>query len=221
MLPLAPRHTRAIVPGSLLSPRQVHRHDRRAALCEECATRIKVAGVHCHPDFDTATFDADIAVLVLAENVSAAAYELSHVVLDASGTFEADGAALIVAGWGATNTNTSAPVLADKAMAVEVEAIATETCTSAAWTYNSSAVTTNMLCAGYRDDAPRDACVVRSDVWLLLSLSSSPSSSSPCGISSIEVQVDRPPHDRWCWWSLLAVELVLCCAALRGALTYR
>ena len=136
----------------------MHRHDRRKALCEECGLRIAVASVLCHPDYDPSTFDSNIAILVLAESVPEA-YDVDNVVLDHSGTFEADATELIVAGWGTQEyeNNTAGPP-ANTTMAVEVEAISTTTCTSDSWSYSSGEIRDSMMCAGYRTGTPRDAC---------------------------------------------------------------
>lgn len=136
---------------------EVHRHDVRKPLCEECAARIAVVGVHCHPDYDPDTLDSDLAVLVLAEDVPPQ-YEVDDVVLDRLGTFEANGSALIVTGWGAINSDQNDPVYPNTTMAVEVAAIATSECTSGAWGYESNDITDNMFCAGYRRGTPQDAC---------------------------------------------------------------
>ena len=136
---------------------EVHRHDRTKPLCEECAVRIAVSGVHCHPDYDPDSLDSDIAVLVLAEEVPAE-YEVDNVVLDTTAAFEANGTTLIVTGWGAINTNQSDPVYANQTMAVEVEVIATSECTSSDWGYRARDLTDKMMCVGYRRGTPQDAC---------------------------------------------------------------
>ena len=151
---------------------EVHRHDLSKALCEECGVRIAVAAVHCHADYDPISLDSDIAVLVLAENVSAA-YDVDNVVLDRTGAFEAENTTLIVAGWGANNTDQSRPTFRAEALTAEVDVVSTAQCTADNWTYPSAAITDNMFCAGVRGSrAPSPslpvlirACATRSGLY--------------------------------------------------------
>ena len=140
---------------------EVHRHDLSSPLCTECSTRIAVASVAVHPDYDPVLLENDIAVLRLATAVPAD-YETGSVVLDSEGSFFTEGQPLIAAGWGATSSSSSNPAYSEILNAVEVEYIDRSTCTSADWTYSESEITTDSTLS-----ASSLLCV--SMVWLRVS----------------------------------------------------
>ena len=125
---------------------EVHRSDLSTPLCTECSIRIAVASFASHPDFDSLSLNNDIAVLRLAEPVPDS-IDISNVTLDTSGDFLTDGQVLIAAGWGAVNTNSDNPIYSEILNAVELDFIPKSTCTSSAWTYRSSDLTSSSTSA--------------------------------------------------------------------------
>ena len=73
--------------------------------------------------------------------------DISNVTLDTSGDFLTDGQVLIAAGWGAVNTNSDNPIYSEILNAVELDFIPKSTCTSSAWTYRSSDLTSSSTSA--------------------------------------------------------------------------
>jgi len=120
------------------------------------ARRVAVTKVSFFPGWDPRTFDKDLAVLELAEDVVGPSADPDAApatpATPADGALLAPGAALTVSGWGNTSTTTNA--FPDDLRAVDVKAVAEATCNGPT-SYAGGVVAATMVCAS---DVGKDSC---------------------------------------------------------------
>lgn len=123
----------------------------RHRLSEFNGERIPVVEIIRHPNYDSATYDFDVALLRLSQPSS---YEPMGLVPADDTILSAAGVISLVMGWGDTRTN-GAGSYSDVLRQVSLPIVSNQTCNS----YSSYAgdVTENMLCAGYVEGG-KDAC---------------------------------------------------------------
>jgi len=113
--------------------------------------RVRVIEVIRYPGFDSTTFDGDLALLRLAEELPEAPSRLIDA--DTEPALAAAGVTATVIGWG--NTTTEGSNYPTELMQAQVPIVSNEVCNSAT-SYNGS-ITANMLCAGFAEGGV-DSC---------------------------------------------------------------
>ncbi|MBX2997332.1 MAG: trypsin-like serine protease [Caldilineaceae bacterium] len=121
----------------------------RHQLSQPGGERIPVTEIIRHPNYNSATFNFDIALLRLSQPSS---YEPLVFVPADDTILSAAGVTSIVIGWGDTRTN-GAGSYSDVLRQVSLPIVSNQTCNSS---YGGS-ITENMLCAGYSQGG-KDAC---------------------------------------------------------------
>uniref|UniRef100_A0AAY4C853 Mannan-binding lectin serine protease 1 n=1 Tax=Denticeps clupeoides TaxID=299321 RepID=A0AAY4C853_9TELE len=151
-----------------VSPHNVHihvgLHDLRSP---QLASNYSVQRIILHPEFDVRNYNHDIALIQLANNVT-----LSHLVMpiclpapwhEGQPLPPSPNSLGLVAGWGITTTNTSAPdgepgAVADMLQYVKLPVVPQDECVeSYASRSRSYNITENMFCAGFYEGG-RDTC---------------------------------------------------------------
>jgi len=104
-----------------------------------------------HADYDSSTYDNDIAIIVLkGSGISFANSDVRPVCLPTSDDNDYDDVDAIVSGWGALESGGKQP---DVLMEVTVPTMTNTKCLK----YYPNGITDNMLCAGYKEGM-RDSC---------------------------------------------------------------
>ncbi|KAF2646320.1 insect inhibitor with A fungal trypsin [Massarina eburnea CBS 473.64] len=114
-------------------------------------TLVKVSKITVHPSFNSNTYDSDVAIFKLATSIPTSS-TISYATLPAANSDPATGAVLTVAGWGTTSSGGS--TLPTNLLKVDVPVISRTECRA---DYGTSAVTTNMFCAGLAAGG-KDSC---------------------------------------------------------------
>ncbi|XP_073691492.1 chymotrypsin-like protease CTRL-1 [Garra rufa] len=110
-----------------------------------------------HPNYDSATYDNDIALIELSSSVTFL-YNTSPVCLAAANSTFAAGTESWVTGWGFLqfSQNPDDKLLSDKLQEVMLPVVSNSDCENA---YKStSSITDNMICAGWLNQEGKDAC---------------------------------------------------------------
>ncbi|KAH7074004.1 trypsin [Paraphoma chrysanthemicola] len=113
-------------------------------------TLVSVSSLKVHPNYRSSSQDYDVAIWKLATSIPTSS-TISYARLAASGSDPAAGSTNTVAGWGVTTENGSSPTALRK---VDVPVVSRASCQSS---YGTSAVTTNMYCAGLTAGG-KDSC---------------------------------------------------------------
>ncbi|CAL4070323.1 unnamed protein product [Meganyctiphanes norvegica] len=103
-----------------------------------------------HSEYDSSTFDNDIAIIVLSDSIDFTSSEVRPVCLPDSDANAYDSVTATVSGWGALESGGSYP---DVLMEVDVPTMSNPECQNS----YTGAITDNMLCAGY-DAGGKDSC---------------------------------------------------------------
>ncbi|KNG47033.1 trypsin-domain-containing protein [Stemphylium lycopersici] len=111
----------------------------------------RVASIKVNPGYTSSTFNGDLAIMKLATSIPTSS-TIGYATLPASGSDPAAGTTLTVAGWGTTSSGgTSLPT---NLLKVDVPVVSRSSCQAS---YGTSAVTTQMFCAGLAAGG-KDSC---------------------------------------------------------------
>jgi len=114
-------------------------------------TQVGVSSIVVNPSYVSSTTNNDVAVWHLSTSIPASS-TIGYATLPAQGSDPATGTNTITAGWGTLNENSSTlPATLNK---VTVPIISRASCQAS---YGTSAVTTNMICAGFAAGG-KDSC---------------------------------------------------------------
>ncbi|CAH1154747.1 unnamed protein product [Phaedon cochleariae] len=113
-------------------------------------TVYQVSEIHQHPSFNSKTYDYDVAILELEDNI-AFGTGVKPITLATSGTIIADGLPAVATGWG--RMYQGGPP-SDQLQMVVLPTISTAACANF---YPEGFVTERMFCAGY-DEGGKDTC---------------------------------------------------------------
>ncbi|KAH6872343.1 hypothetical protein J4E91_009126 [Alternaria rosae] len=113
-------------------------------------TLVGVSSVTVHPNYRSSGQDWDVAIWKLSTSVPASG-SIGYARLPAAGSDPAAGSNAVVAGWGALTEGGSSPAALQK---VTVPIVSRASCRSS---YGTSAITTNMICAGFPQGG-KDSC---------------------------------------------------------------
>uniref|UniRef100_A0A3Q2NW04 Zgc:100868 n=1 Tax=Fundulus heteroclitus TaxID=8078 RepID=A0A3Q2NW04_FUNHE len=111
-----------------------------------------VAQIINHPDYNSGTFNNDIALLKLSKPVNFTSY-ISPVCLAASNSTFSSGVNTWITGWGTIGSGVPLPS-PQNLMEVEVPVVGNSQCKSC---YGESSITDNMICAGLLEGG-KDSC---------------------------------------------------------------
>ncbi|KAJ8962485.1 hypothetical protein NQ318_000873 [Aromia moschata] len=121
-----------------------------SSLADSDGELVNVAQIISHPDYNATTVDYDIAVLKLSTNITTS--NAVPIPLPESDSTIADGATVVVTGWGDIDENGTIPSVLQ---VVEVTFVSREDCQKA---YVNVSITERMLCAGVLGIGGKDAC---------------------------------------------------------------
>ncbi|RSL83135.1 Trypsin [Fusarium oligoseptatum] len=110
-----------------------------------------VSSIRIHPSFSSSTLNNDVSILKLSTPIASSS-TISYGRLAASGSDPAAGSDVTVAGWGVTSQGSSSSPVALRKVTIPV--VSRTTCRSQ---YGTSAITTNMFCAGLAEGG-KDSC---------------------------------------------------------------
>jgi len=111
----------------------------------------RVSSITVNPGYSASTYNGDLAIMKLATSIPTSS-TISYATLPASGSDPAAGTTLTVAGWGTTSSGGSS--LPTNLLKVDVPVVSRSSCQAS---YGTSAVTTQMFCAGLTQGG-KDSC---------------------------------------------------------------
>ncbi|KAG9229455.1 serine endopeptidase [Amylocarpus encephaloides] len=114
-------------------------------------TQVGVTTIIVHPSYNSARIDNDVAVWKLATSLQTSS-TIGYATLPVQGSDPVSGSLTTTAGWGTTSQNSGS--LPAALRRVDVPVISRTSCRSS---YGTSAVTTNMFCAGLSTGG-KDSC---------------------------------------------------------------
>ncbi|KAH8597904.1 putative trypsin [Bisporella sp. PMI_857] len=114
-------------------------------------TQVGVSSITVHPSYSSSTINNDVAVWKLSTSLPASS-TIGYATLPAQGSDPVAGSTTTTAGWGTQNENAS--TLPANLYKVSVPVVSRSSCQSS---YGTSAITTNMFCAGLTAGG-KDSC---------------------------------------------------------------